>query len=194
MFRAAPVSPPSFAILLGQRRLRRRQRRPCRRRGDASQGYARDALANAAGFHIATIALTGQKQLTREEILADRRHHRPLVAAVSRCRRRAHAAEGQSLDRRRDRAEALSRPAAYRSYASGRPLRSGRRAAVSRDRGRRRRGRALCRRRIPGICRWLSAPAPRHRRANFWRVMDRYPEIARTGRAPMCWSPSGAGI
>ena len=36
----------------------------------AQLSEARDAVANAVGFRIDSIALTGQKQLTREEILA----------------------------------------------------------------------------------------------------------------------------
>ena len=59
----------------------------------------------------------------------DRRRQRPLVAAVPRRRDRARQAEGQSLDRRCDGAEALSRPApdrhrralGLRAVAAGRP-------------------------------------------------------------------------
>ena len=45
-----------------------------------------DAAANSVGFRISEIALAGEHEVSREDILSARRHHRPLVAAVPRCR------------------------------------------------------------------------------------------------------------
>ena len=88
-----------------------------------------DAAANSAGFRISEIALAGEHEVSREDILEPGRHHRPLVAAVPRCRADAHPAADQSVDRASRGAQALSRPAAHRdqgapgvrAVAEGRP-------------------------------------------------------------------------
>ena len=87
------------------------------------------------GFRIAAVALTGPEASQPRRNSDHRRRDRPRLAAVPRCRRGARPAHDQSLDRRRDRAQALSRPAAdhhhraagLRAVAEGRPRRRHRR-------------------------------------------------------------------
>ena len=87
---------------------------------------ARDAAANAAGFRIAEVAITGRRLLTDQEVLAaagvtgDR-------APVPRRRGGAHPPQGEPLDRRGDGAEALSRPARRSRSPSASRSRCGRR-------------------------------------------------------------------
>ena len=85
--RAAPASPRRVLILLGSAGF-----------GIVKGGHveelttalsdARNALANSAGFRITTVAINGRKQLTPGRSARDRRRQRPLVAVVSRRRRR----------------------------------------------------------------------------------------------------------
>ena len=51
----------------------------------------------------------GTQELTREQRAGDRRYHRTFLAAVLRCGEDPRTAHRQSVDRRSDRAEALSR-------------------------------------------------------------------------------------
>ena len=93
-----------------QRRLRHRQGRSCRGTDHGPERYPQCAgqlrrISDHDGRHQWPQAIDPGRGA------GDRRRQRPLVAAVPRCRRRARQAEGQSLDRRRDGAEALSRPA-----------------------------------------------------------------------------------
>ena len=178
-----------------QRRLRRRQRRP--RAGDRSRMCKTlcDAAANAAGFGITEVALDRRARSRPRRNPGARRHHRAHSSLLFLDAARARArADEQSVDRRRDRAQALSRPAAHRdqgaqavrALAEGRPRRA--------DRRRRHRAgdfgaAALCRR-----CRWWSATAPNAARSDFLdsgRALSG--DRARRSR-PRCWSPSGAGI
>jgi len=73
---------------------------------------AADGAANAAGMRIATVSLSGQRQVSREQIFAADRRDRPFLAAVPRCRGRPRQARGDPLGRRGDGAQVLSRPAA----------------------------------------------------------------------------------
>ena len=98
-----------------------------------------------------------------------RRHHRPHLAAVPRRRRGAGAAQGQSLDRRSHRAQALSGPAAYRGDRARRLRALAARRQGRGDRRRRHRGRALQRRSPSPSCRWWSAWAPKPGPRIFWR-------------------------
>ena len=112
-----------------------------------------------------------------------RRRDRPRLAVVPRRRRGADTAVGQSLDRRRGGAQALSRPSAdHHHRAPGlRAVAEGR----ARQRHRRRRHRARTVRRGP-----LSRPAAGGRHAapsaqakDFLAVLDRYPDIRSQLRA-----------
>ena len=75
-----------------QHRLWRGQGRPSCRRSSTQLKDARDAAANAAGFRIASLALSGQRQRQPRGNPRRRRRHRPHLAAVPRRRRRARAA------------------------------------------------------------------------------------------------------
>ena len=93
-----------------QRRLRHRQGRPSRgihlgpeRHPQCDRQFGR--IPDHHGRHQRPQAIDPGRGA------GDRRRQRPLLAVVPRCRRGARQAESQSLDRRRDGAEALSRPA-----------------------------------------------------------------------------------
>ena len=111
-----------------QRRLRHRQGRPCRGTDLGAQRHPQCArqFRRIPDHH----RRHQRPQATDPGRSArDRRRQWPLVAAVPRRRRGARQAESQSLDRRRYRAEALSRPApdrhrrtlGVRAVAAGRP-------------------------------------------------------------------------
>ncbi len=97
------------------------------------------------------------------------RRDRTFVAAVPQRRRRSHPAEGQSVDRGRDRAQAVSRPAAYRDH----------RTACLRALAEETAGCGWSRAtaswsspsspRMSRICRWSSARAPMSRLPIFFR-------------------------
>ena len=89
---------------------------------------ARDQAANAAGFRIAADCAHRPERSQPRRGADHRRRDRPRLAFVPRCRGGARPAHGQSLDRRRGRAQALSRPSAdqrdraagFRALAEGR--------------------------------------------------------------------------
>ena len=65
------------------------------------------------------VSLSGQRQVSREEILAAAGVTGPFLAAVPRCRpTRARRLEGDPVDRRGDRAQALSGPAADQHHGA----------------------------------------------------------------------------
>ena len=98
---------------------------------------ARDSAANAAGFRIAAISLTGARKSAAKRF-HDRRRDRARVAVFSRRRRGAHSAVGESLDRRCGGSQALSGPPADHHYraAGFRALAEGRRSRHRRGRHR----------------------------------------------------------
>ena len=73
---------------------------------------ARDQLAQAAGFRIVSLALSGEHHISREEVLALAGVTDRSALLVPRRRRNARSAQDQSLDRRCHRAQALPRRAA----------------------------------------------------------------------------------
>ena len=139
--------------------------------------------ANALGFRITSIALAGQQQLTREEILAIAGVTGRTLAAVPRRRRRARPAQGQSLDRRGDRAQALSRPAAHRGdRARGlRALAEGRQGFG--DLRRRHRGRALSSAQRFAKLPLVVGAGAETRAKDFLALLDKYPLVRDQMRA-----------
>ena len=91
---------------------------------------ARDWAANAAGLRIVSVALTGNHHISREEVLAIAGVTGHSFAALPRRRGGARAAQDQSLDRRRDGAQALSAASCRSASRSARPSRSGRRTGA----------------------------------------------------------------
>src|ERR1700692_1153986 len=84
---------------------------------------ARDIAANSLGFRIAAIALAGEKEVSREEVLTTAGgggRDRSRLPAVSRCRRGAPAVDGESLDRRRGGVQTLSGPFAGHDHRAPR--------------------------------------------------------------------------
>ena len=138
---------------------------------------AMTAIANTIGFRDRFDRAHRPEAADARGDSRHRRRDRPLVAAVSQRRRCAHPAEGQSVDRGRDRAQAVSRPAAYRDHRTARlrALAEGR--PRPRGRARRRRWSSRSSPRMSRICRWWSARAPISRPPNFSTVMDRYPQL-----------------
>ena len=116
--------------------------------------------ANQLGFRISEVALERRTRSQPRRNPGPCRHHRALVAVVSRCCQHAHTAACQSMDRRRHRAQTLSGPPAHRdqgtqtvrALAEGRP-----RLADRRRRHRAGNNRAA---RVSRGCRSWSATAP----------------------------------
>ena len=154
---------------------------------------ARDVAANALGFRIAAISLTGEKEVSREEVLTTAGVTGRASLLFLDADARAHAADGESVDRRCRRAQALSGPPADHDHRAARfcALAEGRPA----QRHRRRRHGARAVRRGP-----LSRPAAgrRHVAPNARpRIFSPSSTVIRTsGRrcARRSWWPSGAGI
>ena len=156
-------------FLLARQRLRRREGRahPDDRRPRSR--IRADAAANAAGMRIATVSLSGQRQVEPRGDFRRRRRHGSFLAAVPRRRRRARQARGDPVDRRSDRAQALSRPPADHRHGA-----RGVRAVAAAGQGhghRRRRHGARPRRSSRGSrrCRSWSGTAQPRRRATSSR-------------------------
>ena len=183
--------PTDRAALRGSRCSRRMCRAAARASAADGGGRARDAWPTARSRAITFPTVIGRAQgrarcrrqcgrLSHRLDRAGRRASRqprgssraagvtgPHAVALPRRRGDARAAQDQSLDRRRHRAQALSRRAAdrhqgargLRALAAGRPGLG--------DRRRRHRARALSRSPPDRHCRWWSAVAPRRAPRNF---------------------------
>ena len=114
-----------------QHQLRRGQRRPCAGDRRAGAGHLRRGRQQR-GFGISEIALAGEHEVSREDILEPRRRHRPLLAAVPRRRADAHPAADQSVDRAKPRCSSFIPAGCASRSRSARRSRCGRRTAASR--------------------------------------------------------------
>ena len=151
----------------------------------------RDMAANAVGFNIAAVALTGAKHLSREEILA--------TAGVT------GRASLLFFDVADARARLLTNPWIAEAtvqkllpdrlvitISSAKPLRCGRRPAASASsRATARCSNPTCCGATPA-CRWWSGSAPKPAPRNSSPCWTAAPSCAPTC-APRCWSRSGAG-
>ena len=154
---------------------------------------ARDATANIAGFRIASIALAGGTEVSREQILGTagvtgRSSLLFLDAEGARARLKANpwikeATILQALSR--STAHRRHRAAGFRALAEGRPRR--------RHRRRWRCGAAFCRSALRQVFHSLSAAAPRAGPPNFSLCLIAIPRFA-ISFAPPFWSANGAGI
>ena len=126
-----------------QRGVRCDQGRPCRGDGDGAARHARRAgqfrrLPHCVDHHQRPQAAQSGRSSR------DRRHHRQALAAVPRRRRRSRSPEVQSVDRRRDGAQALSGQTRNRHHRALRVRAVAGREARLGDRRERRSARALC--------------------------------------------------
>ena len=153
---------------------------------------ARDIAANSVGFRIACDLAHRPKGCQPRGNSRHRRRDRPRLAAVPRCRRGAHAPDGQSLDRRRGGAQALSGPAAdhiTERLAFALWQKDGRVSVIADD------GTVLdpsSRDRYLGLPLVVGRGAERQAK-DFLAVLDRYPRLRDRCCGLRSWSPSGAG-
>ena len=144
---------------------------------------ARDAAANAAGFRIASLALTGEHHVSREEILATAGVtgttsllFLDVDAARERLKTNPWIADATVLKLYPDRAADQHQGArGLRALAEGRPGLGHRR--------RRHRARALRRPAPDRACRSWSASGRAARRKDFLALLERYPDIREQVRA-----------
>ena len=152
-----------------------------------------DRAANSAGMQISSIALSGETQLSREDILtlagvSGRSSLLCLDAAAARDKLKTSPwiADATVLKLYPGRLQIEHQGARrLRAVAEGR--------AGFRDRRRRHRARAVLPASASPRCRWWSARARRSRR----RTSSRWSAVIRrcaTPSKPRCWSPTGAGI
>ena len=146
----------------------------------------------ALGFRISEVALAGQHELSRDDILTlagitGRSSLLFLDAGAD-----ARAALDQSVDRRRHRAQALSRPPAHRHQGAQalRALAEGRRVSLIAADG------TVLEPYVPARFAVAAAGGRPRRRARRPRISRRASTAIRRSRGrskPRCWSPSGAG-